>query len=152
METEAVKKLALLLCVFLFSTSSFANGATHWQMLTTTEKNAVKPVKKAQAPMPRMSKMSKLGPISRTYSPRVRPVTVTMFPGSMRANITRIAKQHGWRTLVWNSVNDYSWVGKTTITAPRLTGVFTKILADYPLQANFFDGNHVLAITPRTLL
>ncbi len=157
-----MNKLALLLCVFLISTVSFASSQTQWQMLTTSEKNAAKPAPKAKPaptakkPAPRMQarpvyKLSKLAPLPRAYTPRTRPVTVTMLPGSIRANIIRIAKQNGWRTVVWNAANDYSWVGKTTVTAPHLEGIFSKILADYPLQANFYDGNHVLAIDSRTL-
>ena len=78
-------------------------------------------------------------------------VTVTMQNGSVKQNLTRIANQHGWQRVVWKSSNDFQWTGTTRIKAASLQDAFAQILAQYPLQAQFWQGNHVLAIVPRTL-
>lgn len=72
-------------------------------------------------------------------------------PGSLRANIERIAGQYGWHRVVWTLPQDYRWVGETRITAQGMSGLFTKLLGKYPLQAEFYQGNHVLVIIPRTI-
>jgi len=69
----------------------------------------------------------------------------------MRANIQRIAKQHGWKTVVWKSSDDYNWHGAAIVEGSSLPDVMEQILLDYPLQADFYQGNHVLVIQPRTL-
>lgn len=74
-----------------------------------------------------------------------------VYPGSLRMNIERIAGKYGWHRVVWSLSEDYRWVGKTRIAAHGLTGILSKLLQDYPLQAQFYDGNHVLVITPRTI-
>lgn len=73
----------------------------------------------------------------------------SMYAGSLKANITRLAKQNGWSNVVWNSDHDYSWVGNTRIPAQNLPGVLQKVLANYPLQATFYEGNHILVLAPR---
>lgn len=75
----------------------------------------------------------------------------TVYPGSLKKNIERIAAQFGWTQVVWNVPNDYQWVGQTNIRADKLPGLFTKLLKNYPVQAVFYKGNHILAISPRTL-
>lgn len=79
------------------------------------------------------------------------PHTVTIYPGSLKNNITRIAKTFGWKTVVWNVSKDYNWIGKTTIKNQSVVTVMQKILNNFPLQARFYKGNHILAIVPRTL-
>lgn len=81
----------------------------------------------------------------------IHPVTITLYPGSLEYNIIRIAKNHGWSSVVWNYPADFQWVGLTHITAPSLQAAFIKLLSNYPLQAQFYHGNHVLAIAPRNL-
>lgn len=84
------------------------------------------------------------------HSPAKQQIRVTIKPGSLHDNIVRIAKQNNWDQIVWKAP-DYNWAGKTTITAPRLQDIMKQLLNDYPLQAVFYEGNHVLLITPRTL-
>jgi hypothetical protein len=72
-------------------------------------------------------------------------------PGSLKQNVVDIARRYGWQTVVWNAPDDYPWVGRTTIRGQSLQEIFTKILQKYPLQAQFYQGNHVLAIVPRNL-
>lgn len=108
-----------------------------------------------QAKVP-MSKLASIGPARDRYYPGAnlvhkRPISVLVNTGSLKHIVTRIAHNHGWYTVEWNSPNDYLWVGKTRITAANLPGVFDKLLSDYPVQAQFYQGNHVLAIEPRTL-
>ncbi len=79
------------------------------------------------------------------------PPSATLYPGSLKYNIVRIAQSFGWNTVVWSAPNDYSWVGTTTITASSFAGILRKLLVNYPLQAQFYQGNHVLVIAPRNL-
>jgi len=79
------------------------------------------------------------------------PITVTVYPGSLRYNVERIARENHWPTVAWRAPNDYQWVGKTRITSTSLAGVYVQLLAKYPVQAVFYDGNHVLAIYPRNI-
>jgi hypothetical protein len=78
------------------------------------------------------------------------PDPSTFYPGSLKANIERIAARKGWAQVVWQPRYDYQWTGKT-----RFEGDFpemlSQVLRNYPLQAVFYQGNHVLVITPRNL-
>jgi hypothetical protein len=71
--------------------------------------------------------------------------------GSLKANILRIAAQYGWNQVVWDVDYDYQWLGNTRVAAASLPNLFAKFLEGYPLQAVFYQGNHVLVIQPRTL-
>lgn len=75
----------------------------------------------------------------------------TFYPGSLKANITHIAREFGWRTVVWQPQYDYQWVGKTRIGASNIQELLTKVLHDFPLQAVFYQGNHVLVIVARNI-
>lgn len=70
---------------------------------------------------------------------------------SLKNNILRIAKQFGWPQVIWKAPADYEWIGKTAIQGGSIQVIFSKLLADYPLQAVFYKGNHVLLIKSRTL-
>lgn len=78
-----------------------------------------------------------------------RSVIVTA--GSLRDNVSRIAKQFGWTTVVWKVSSDYRWVGTTKLFGQDVNAIFNALLAGYPLQANFYLGNHVLVIVPRNV-
>ncbi len=80
-----------------------------------------------------------------------QPVSFYMETGSLRANIERIAKNFGWYNIVWGVQNDYHWLGRTRIKGSNLSLAFANMLRHYPLQATFYQGNHVLVIGPRTL-
>lgn len=71
--------------------------------------------------------------------------------GSLKYNIVQIANRYGWNNVIWQVPDDYTWVGRTRVTANSLPGLFNKILNNYPLQAQFYQGNHVLVIAPRNL-
>lgn len=86
----------------------------------------------------------------RVRRPAYQP-SVMMYQGSLRHNIVRIGHDFGWDTVVWGAPDDYLWVGQARITSNNLSGILNKILANYPLQARFYQGNHVLAIVPRNL-
>lgn len=77
--------------------------------------------------------------------------TVELSTGSLRDNVTRIAAEYGWHKIVWLVDNDYRWVGHVTLKKDSLNSVFSHILEDYPLQAVFYKGNHVLVIKARNL-
>jgi hypothetical protein len=81
----------------------------------------------------------------------VTSYNAVMLPGSLKYNVVQIANQYGWNNVIWQIPDDYNWVGRTRIKANTLTGLFNKILSNYPLQAQFYQGNHVLVIAPRNL-
>ncbi len=76
---------------------------------------------------------------------------VTLYPGSLKNNIVRISRAYGWKHIIWASNDDYHWIGKIRVAANDLPYILGKILKEYPLQADFYDGNHVLVIKPRTI-
>lgn len=78
-----------------------------------------------------------------------RPVSYTLRTGSLKYNITKMVRQSGWGTLVWNVPNDYRWVGNIEISATSIQGALDQLLAPYPVQAVFYDTNHVIDIEPR---
>ncbi|PHQ78120.1 MAG: hypothetical protein COB66_09540 [Coxiella sp. (in: Bacteria)] len=81
----------------------------------------------------------------------VRLHYVNIYPGSLKTNIVRLSRAYGWKHIIWQSQDDYHWIGKVRVAANNLPDILKKILSDYPLQANFYAGNHVLVITPRTI-
>lgn len=77
-----------------------------------------------------------------------------MYPGSLKDNIERIAASHCWYVVKWKADSDFEWAGSqhgTVIRASTLQDALRKVLHKYPLQAQFYMGNRVLAIEPRTL-
>lgn len=74
-----------------------------------------------------------------------------VYPGSLKENIERISAHYGWHHVVWDAPEDYHWVGYAQIQGENLSTILRQLLNDYPLQAVFFQGNHVLYIHPRTL-
>lgn len=91
--------------------------------------------------------------IKRKHLPsRWRPIAqFTFYPGSLQKNIERIAKQFGWTDIIWQSDNDYAWAGKAKFVNNTLPDILGKVLRSYPLQAVFYQGNHVLVISPRNI-
>lgn len=77
-------------------------------------------------------------------------IAVALYPGSLKNNIDRIARENGWK-MVWNEENDYQWVTYTRIEKPSFAEVMKAILADYPLQGVFYEGNQVLVIQSRII-
>ena len=76
---------------------------------------------------------------------------VDIYPGSLEDNINRLSREYGWPQVVWSVPDDYHWVGHVRVAANNLPDILRNILMNYPLQANFYEGNHVLVITPRTV-
>lgn len=77
---------------------------------------------------------------------------VEIYTGSLKANVVRLARVYGWKQLIWLPTEDYHWIGSVRFSAQDLPSVLGKILEHYPLQANFYAGNHVLVIKPRTIV
>lgn len=75
----------------------------------------------------------------------------TFSEGSLKKNIEQAAEQFGWNKIVWQPKQDYQWVGETQISATSFSNLLTKVLENYPLQAVFYKGNHVLVITSRNI-
>ncbi len=80
-----------------------------------------------------------------------RKTRTTVYAGSLRDNIKRIAAHFGWKRVLWNAPYDFNWVGTTPIRARSLSSMLTVLLKNYPLQADFYAGNHVLVIMPRVV-
>ena len=74
-----------------------------------------------------------------------------IYSGSLKDNITRLAQHYGWQNVVWAVPHDYEWVGKTDINAQNFPDLLRQLLRNYPLQAVFYRGNHVLLVRARTL-
>lgn len=77
--------------------------------------------------------------------------TTTVYSGSLKANIERIAGQFGWHQVIWHSPDDYHWVGTVQVGGASVVDIFRQVLKDYPLQARFYQGNHIVVIVPRAL-
>ena len=84
------------------------------------------------------------------YGKHPAPKQIVLFPGSLKTNVENIAQQYGWKRVIWDSPNDYRWVAYTKIKQTRVQDVMQVVLVNYPLQAIFYEGNHVLVIKSRT--
>jgi hypothetical protein len=100
---------------------------------------------------PQSSLLKQLRPHKVHHHHRARLHYVTLYPGSLKSNLVRISRAYGWKHIIWTSQDDYHWIGKIRVAANNLPDILGKILKDYPLQADFYDGNHVLVIKPRTI-
>lgn len=77
--------------------------------------------------------------------------SITLYSGSLRDNISRVARQYGWKKVVWLPNQDYRWVGQARLKHQSVYSVFSRVLKHYPLQAVFYKGNRVLVITSRNI-
>ncbi len=78
-------------------------------------------------------------------------VSTMFYSGSLRSNLKRLAADYGWHDMVWLPTHDYQWHGTVKVTGRSFDDVLTNVLKDYPLQAQFYDGNHILVVAERTL-
>lgn len=76
---------------------------------------------------------------------------IIFYPGSLKQNIERLAKQFGWNTVIWKLESDYRWTGKTQFINKDFSFILKQVLNGYPLQAILYQGNHILVIVPRNL-
>jgi len=84
------------------------------------------------------------------YIPPPKPENVYyVSTGSLRDNVIHIVDQSEWGRVIWNVPYDYRWVGNLTIHAISVQDALTQLLDQYPVQATFYEENHVVAITPR---
>ena len=138
--------------------------ATTFMAVSTTWAMAIEPTTPAHMPtapmpkfnffMPQRSLLIHHKPIEkndRHHGTHTRLHYVTLYPGSLKNNLVRIARAYGWKHIIWKSQEDYHWIGKIRVAANNLPDILRKLLKEYPLQADFYDGNHVLVIQPRTL-
>lgn len=123
------------------ASASLCNSAPDC-LVTTTPAPVVKKVKPVKKSVKTVCKK----PFSTSYV-----YSAMLYQGSLRHNIIRIAHNYGWDTVVWTAPEDYLWSGYARVTGNSLQELFSKILIKYPLQAQFYSGNHVLAIVPRNL-
>lgn len=78
-----------------------------------------------------------------------KPLVVRVTEGSLKQNIERIVDNAGWGKPVWKMDYDFKWTGNVTITGRDIQSVLSKLLDPYPLQAKFYESNHIVAIYPR---
>lgn len=112
-----------------------------------------------QAPLAHVDTTTVKPPLTRptaptpVVAPAPKPMfTTTAMPGSLKANVERIVAQSHWGTVVWNLPIDYNWNGTMTITAPNVQGALSQLLAQYPVQATFYDKNRIVAIEARRVI
>lgn len=98
-----------------------------------------------------MPKHLRIVPVAEVPASRSFTVTAVLAPGSLKANIERIAKENGWHNVVWNARDDFNWVAHTKVRKDSLVAIMESILKGYPLQATFYQGNRVLVIEARTM-
>ena len=108
--------------------------------------NTVKSKPNADKPLPIMPNPMLL-PIKRTTGPISH--SYTLRNGSLKHNVESIVHQSHWGQLVWSLPYDYRWVGTAHFEGTSLQGVLEKLLARYPVQAIFYEQNHVIQIVPR---
>ena len=58
-------------------------------------------------------------------------------------------RQAHWGQVVWSLPYDYRWMGVTHIQGDSVQVVLGKLLANYPVQAVFYEQNHVVQIKAR---
>ncbi len=68
---------------------------------------------------------------------------------SLKHVIASLVKSCGWNTLIWEFDFDYHLVGDVDIRTNNIADALTQLLANYPLQAIFYDGNKVVKIQIR---
>lgn len=68
---------------------------------------------------------------------------------SLKNVISHLTSNCGWKTLIWDFDFDYHLAGDVTIRANNIADALAQLLANYPLQAVFYDGNKVVKIQPR---
>lgn len=84
-------------------------------------------------------------------SPTHSITALTFYSGSLRENIQRVAKECGWGVVVWKTPYDYNWIGTAHFADGHLPTILHRVLDGYPLQAVFYQGNHILVIIPRNI-
>lgn len=74
---------------------------------------------------------------------------VRLHTGSLRENVIHIVEKSRWGHVVWTLPFDYKWIGDITLKGPNVQDVLSQLLRPYPVQAVFYDKNHVVAIVAR---
>lgn len=75
--------------------------------------------------------------------------TYTVRSGSLKRNVEHIVRQAHWGQVVWSLPYDYRWVGVSHIQGRSVQAVLGKLLANYPVQAVFYQQNRVVQIKAR---
>ncbi len=91
-------------------------------------------------------------PVVKPLPPPKPMFVTTAMPGSLKDNVERMVAQSHWGTVVWNLPIDYNWSGTMTITATDVQGAIAQLLARYPVQATFYDKNHIVSIEARRVI
>lgn len=66
--------------------------------------------------------------------------------GSLKENIERIMGRYHWK-VVWKAPYDYNFDGR--VCGSSLQNVLEKLLEPFPLQAQMYMANRIVAIVPR---
>jgi hypothetical protein len=68
---------------------------------------------------------------------------------SLKNVITSLVNSCGWSTLIWEFDFDYHLAGDVVIHTNNIADALAQLLANYPLQAVFYDSNKVVKIQIR---
>ncbi|MCD6055045.1 MAG: hypothetical protein K0R12_7 [Gammaproteobacteria bacterium] len=122
---------------------------------TTTPSSSAKPpvAKKPPAASPKAAAPPAAAAAKKSTAPN-KPAapaiqTYAIYPGSLKSNVERIVRQAHWGDVVWTLPYDYRWVGTSTMKSDSVQEAVDKLLANYPLQAIFYEQNHIVEIKPR---
>ena len=142
-----IKVLLIMVMVIMQCVTTWAKGSVHPVL------PAIKPAQVLEKPIAKSDPVRLQEQVyAKAYAREHHgPISVTIYPGSLKSNIVRMARYFGWKKIIWQPSVDYKWVGKTRLKAQSFFNVLQKILVNYPLQAQFYQGNHVLVIVARTL-
>lgn len=116
---------------------------------TSSPSATIPALPKASLPTPAIRNYVKSGPLPNLTMPQRS--NYSFAPGSLKENIIHLAKQLGWPTVVWQLPYDYQWVGSTHFHKTNIKAILQSVLQNFPLQAVFYEGNHVLVIEPRNI-
>ncbi|OGT52716.1 MAG: hypothetical protein A3F17_03385 [Gammaproteobacteria bacterium RIFCSPHIGHO2_12_FULL_41_15] len=142
--------VTLLLALSVLNATAIANGTDEDIPLEVLRTQKYAPF--SSKPIIRKSTSPAYTQVEHSQSSATIPkVKYGFTSGSLKDNITHLAKQFGWRTVVWQPVYDYQWVGTARFTERNIKHILAHVLQNFPLQAVFYEGNHVLVIAPRNL-
>ena len=123
----------------------------HWLVLLSLVACTTVAVGATNAPSRAMTKVKATIAPHASQTPSTRHVSITLNTGSLKSILTTVAKHYGWNIVVWQLPNDYQWIGHVTVQADNVPDLMRKILADFPVQAVFYQGNHVVVFKARSI-
>ncbi len=88
-------------------------------------------------------------PVRVVHAPVHHDLRVNLYTGSLKNNVESIVRRSHWGRVIWTLPYDFKWVGNINMTGPDAMSILAQLLKPYPVQAVFYDKNHVVAIVAR---